>query len=94
MSVTVVDNELPPEAADPSVKVVARVLLSIDGSEEWFEFTLKPFPVGAETHRLVQPDPALFDRFRNQHTTVHRVSKLIGRAARTGDVHLPQRVAA
>lgn len=94
MNVSVIQIVVPPGATDPREVVVVRVLLSVDDEEAWHDFTVRPFAVGGDIRRLVQPDPALYGRFRTQQTTVHRVSKLVGQAVEHGSVHLPQRIAA
>lgn len=94
MNVSVLNIQVPTEASNPDVVVNVKVLLSIDGEESWFDFTVRPFPLLNDVRRLVQPDRQLYNRFRSQQTTVHRVCKLVGRAVEHGGVHLPQRVAA
>lgn len=78
----------------------AKVLVEIDGSTDWFEFTIHPMkgfegvPGCGAGVAVVSAEDVLFDRLHPDQLTVHRIMNLVGQARRLGSVHLPQLVAA
>ncbi len=94
MILSVIDIQVPAGAASAGSPVDVQVCLAIDGDKGTYTFTVKPFPIGTELHRLVQPDRRLYDRFRDHQVAISQVCQLVGQAVQDGAVHLPQRIAA
>ncbi len=94
MNVKVLDIQVPAEASDPNASFPVLVLVEIEGASSWFTFKLEPFSIPGTSARIVQADPAMYDRLPTRHRVVHHVCQLVGRAARNGSVNLPQLIAA
>ena len=94
MSIRVLDIQLPEEAADPKASFDALVLLEVDGAQQWFRFSVEPLNMPGSDARIIGADPTFIERFRDHHSAIHHLRRLVGQAVQHGPVHLPQLIAA
>ena len=94
MHLSVLDIQVPRDAASSNEEFVVRVNIEVDGSRDWYGFTVEPLSGGLAGLWLVQAPQALYGLLGGNHTAVHRLAQLVNQRLERGDLHLPQRVAA
>ena len=71
-----------------------RVLLAVDGQEEWHTISVRPRVLATLDASLLMASEALQDRLRIEQYALHRICRLVGQELRGRSVRLPQYVAA
>jgi hypothetical protein len=71
-----------------------RVLLAIEGEEQWHAIRVRPRVLAGFDASLLVPSEALEDRLRTEQYALHRICRLVGQELRGRSARLPQYVAA
>lgn len=92
MNVKLLRIEPQPAAAGADMDV--RVLVEIDGAEEWHFLRVEPNVLPGVDASLVVASDALQNRLRPVQPALHRICRLVGCEQRGQRVHLPEWIAA
>lgn len=92
MDVKLLEIERPPRPASPAT--VVRILLLVDGQQDWYEIGIEPMDLKTTATALLVPSEPLEDAFRYEQYALHRLLRVVGQDLRGVAVKLPQQIAA
>jgi hypothetical protein len=94
MNIRLVQIDTGGARADEVERFEVRVLLEVDGAQEWHQVSVRPNALPEFDAGLIAASDALQERLRYEQYALHSICRLVGQELRGQPVRLPQQVAA